>query len=101
LGVSVEINPGLFRFGAVYGNFRREVASDSTNLDAVPAYKRKGYSFKIGVGNQENYFDFILFKAKDDTLSAPGFTVEDNVLPAENLVVGVSSRISTKSKLFF
>jgi hypothetical protein len=101
LGVGVEINPGLFRFGAVYGNFRREVASDSTNLDAVPAYKRKGYSFKIGVGNQENYFDFILFKAKDDTLSAPGFTVEDNVLPAENLVVGVSSRISTKSKLFF
>ncbi len=100
LGVGVEINPGLFRFGAVYGNFRREVGTDSTNLDAVPAYKRKGYSFKIGVGNQDNYFDFILFKAKDDTLSAPEFTMEDNVLPAENLVVGISSRISTKSNLF-
>ncbi len=100
MGVGVEINPGLFRLGAVRGNFRRDVASDSTNLNAAPAYKRKGYGIKLGVGNKNNYIDFILFKAKDDTLSANGFSQKGNVLPAENLVIGVSSRINTKNKLF-
>ena len=101
LGVGVEMNPGLFRFGAVYGNFQREVASDSTNLNAVPAFKRKGYAYRLGIGNKSSYFDFILFKAKDDTLSADGFNLNDNVLPAENLVLGISSRIQTKAKIFF
>jgi len=92
LGGGLELTPGKFRFAAMYGRFTRAVREDVAQqfITSVPVYERKGYSAKIGVGTAQNFFDLILFKAKDDTLSFPN--APSTLNPAENVVLGMNSR---------
>ncbi len=101
LGVGAELNPGNFRFGAVYGRFQKAIAEDSTlSYDSalyrqpIPSYKRMGYSVKVGVGNEKNYFDLIYFKGSDDLTSIPYQPVMYDVTPGENAVFGISSKFT-------
>lgn len=101
LGVGAELNPGKFRFGAVYGRFKKAVAEDSTLvLDStlyrrpIPSYKRTGYGIKVGVGGEKNYFDLIYFKGADDLTSIPYRPVYYDVDPGENAVLGFSSKFT-------
>lgn len=92
LGGGVEARPGNFRFGFVMGRFMKAVEDDSLNLHyVIPAFRRPGYSVKVGYGTQSNYLDLILFKARDDTTSIGRPDNSSGVLPAENLVLGVKS----------
>lgn len=92
LGGGVDLNPGKFRFSAMYGRFTRAVREDVANqfIQSTLAYQRKGLAAKIGVGTPQNYFDFIIFKAHDDSSSLPG--APDRVKPGENAVFGISSK---------
>jgi hypothetical protein len=70
LGAGVELNPGIFRLAGAYGRFKQKTIPNTANpLDTLYAPTRKGYSFKIGVGNQKNYFDLIFLQIADDSLS--------------------------------
>ena len=106
LGVGVEANPGLLRFGAVYGRFKEAIEEDTisgidTNLYQmpIPSYKRMGYAFKIGIGNDKNYFDIIYFKATDDTNSIPYKPVKYELEPGENAVIGLSNKTTLLKSL--
>lgn len=101
LGGGVELNPGLLRIGAVYGKLNRAIEANLADPDRVPAFRRTGYAARLGVGNQTNYFDFILLKAADDLLSIGTVPEMQNVLPAENLALGVSSKLRIAKKLNF
>lgn len=107
LGGGVEINPGLFRLGVVYGRFARAVAEDPTAFDPRirfirPAYKRMGYGAKIGVGNANNFFDIAFFKATDQLSSIPPVSANARIHPQDNLTVGVKSQFGMfQKKLFF
>lgn len=101
LGGGVELNPGLLRIGAVYGKFNRAIEANLADPDRVPAFRRTGYSARLGVGNQTNYLDFILLKVADDLLSISSVPEEQNLLPAENLAIGVSSRLRIAKRLSF
>lgn len=95
LGAGIEINPSLFRFGAMYGRFNPAINENLLSKEVQqPQYKRRGWATKIGVGNADNYFDFIFLAARDvsgsiapikDTLSQLNYT------PAENVVFGIMS----------
>jgi hypothetical protein len=91
LGIGVEINPSLFRFGAMYGRFNPAVKEDLTKNTVTPQYKRRGFAFKIGVGNEKNFFDFIFLKAKDVEKSIPTVSDLQNFPPQENAVFGMNS----------
>ncbi|HNW50356.1 MAG TPA: hypothetical protein PKH79_04685 [Prolixibacteraceae bacterium] len=70
LGAGVELNPGNFRFAGVYGRFKQKTIPNTINpADTLYAPTRKGYSFKVGVGSQTNYFDLIFMHIADDSLS--------------------------------
>jgi hypothetical protein len=70
LGAGVELNPGKFRFGAVYGRFNQKTIPNSVNpQDTLQTPVRKGYSVKIGLGSAKNYADLIFLQIADDTLS--------------------------------
>ncbi|MDT8322935.1 MAG: hypothetical protein RRA94_02400, partial [Bacteroidota bacterium] len=91
LGAGVEMNPGILRFGLMYGRFQRAVEEDtSATRFVVPAYARSGYSARLGIGSSANYFDVIMLKAKDDAASLRRQPTSSLVLPGENLVLGVS-----------
>lgn len=103
LGGGIELNPGLFRLGVVYGRFARAVAEDSTALDprirfVRPAYRRMGYGAKIGIGNATNYFDLVAFKASDDLSSIPTPSARSRVQPQENISVGAKSQFGLFNK---
>lgn len=96
LGGGVELNPGKLRLGFIYGRFNKAIEADPNQplaLAQQPAYKRTGYSVKVGVGTERNHFDLIFLNAKDHVNSlsmAPTATLT----PSANMVLGFSSRFS-------
>ncbi|WP_461068773.1 hypothetical protein [Spirosoma horti] len=95
LGGGVELNPGKLRLGAVYGRFNKAISTNLAEPDIIPAYGRTGYAVKVGYGKPANYVDLIMLRAKDDStsiVSAPQ-SVSQTVTPAENLVVGLTTRL--------
>ncbi|MFN8301762.1 MAG: hypothetical protein U0U46_04675 [Saprospiraceae bacterium] len=97
LGGGVELRPGKFRFGAVYGRFRkaRETGSADANVFYPTAYRRTGYALKIGVGTDRSFFDLLYFRAKDDAQSLQNTAAADSlgVTPGENAVLGFNTRL--------
>jgi len=91
-GGGIELNPGKFRFAAMIGRFNKAVREDSTQqfVRPQPAYKRTGFSTKIGFGTDANFIDFIILKAKDDASSYTD--APERLRPAENALFGINSR---------
>lgn len=99
LGAGIELNPGIFRFGAVYGNFNQKTVPNTINPnDTLQSPTRKGYSFKIGVGSQNNFFDLIFLQIKDDTLSLDKNTYNSKP-PQANSVIGARFKFTFFKKL--
>ena len=94
LGAGIEMNPGNFRFGFIAGRLQRSVEEDTSAAFVVPAYERSALSGKIGYGTEENHIDLIMLKGKDDPASLSRPVIYADVRPAENLVAGVSGRLS-------
>ncbi|MBN1447055.1 MAG: hypothetical protein JXA28_03925, partial [Bacteroidetes bacterium] len=91
LGAGLEANPGIVRFGLMYGRLQRAVEEDSGAARLLlPAYERTGWSARLGIGDNANYFDVIMLKAKDDPASLRRAPTSSLVLPGENLVLGFS-----------
>ena len=72
LGIGIEANPKYFRSGILFGRINRgSNINDTTKLDSLavltyqPSYKRLGLAVKIGAGTENNYVDFIYFRAWD------------------------------------
>ncbi|GAB4008489.1 hypothetical protein GCM10028808_14730 [Spirosoma migulaei] len=95
LGGGVELNPGKLRLGAVYGRFNKAISTNLAEPDIIPAYQRTGYAVKVGYGKPGNYVDLIMLRAKDDSASIVSVpqSVTQTVVPAENLVVGLTTRL--------
>ena len=97
LGGGVELRPGKLRLGFVYGRFNKAIEEDLNQpllLAQQPAYKRTGYSAKLGFGSDRNHFDFIYLNAKDDVNSLSSKPTSLLITPAENMVLGLSSKFS-------
>ena len=95
LGAGVEAEPGIFRFGFVYGRFLKAINQplDTLSGDIVtPTFARRGVAAKIGVGTYNNFVDLIFFKGEDDSTSVDTPLQFSGVKPAENLVYGIKSR---------
>lgn len=104
LGAGVELNPGKWRAGFVYGRFNRATVIDTTTQALVPfSFSRKGYAAKLGYGTARNYFDLSFLKAKDDSTTRPNGILPDalNVLPEANAVLGYSSRLGITKSIYF
>lgn len=94
LGAGIELNPGIFRFSAMYGRLQEAAKLDSTQYYyQTPTFRRMGYGIKMGLGTERTYVDLIYFRAKDD---ANSLQLPDSVrgTPGENLVVGLSGRLA-------
>jgi hypothetical protein len=101
LGAGVEMHPGKFRFGAVYGRFRKTTVAYENAIDNTRNLNRKGFAIKLGVGSEKTFVDLIVMKVNDDSTTAirkPGEVYN----PAEsNLVTGLNSRITFSKKVWF
>jgi hypothetical protein len=101
-GAGIELNPKKFRFGFLYGRLNRSVEEDLTSLETqTPAFKRMGYSTRFGFGTETSHVDLIYLKGKDDENSLNSIPTKTEVLPAENVVIGLSSKVKFTEKLFW
>ncbi len=103
LGAGVELHPGIFRFGFIYGKFNRATGIDSTSKALQPfTYSNSGFATKIGVGKGSSFLDFSLLKAKDDSTSEhPTGNYVGLVTPAENIVIGVNGQTRFLTNFIF
>ncbi len=98
LGGGLELKPGKWRVGLMYGRLNRAVAEDSIMGASQygyirPVYRRMGYAAKLGYGTSAKYVDLLVFKAKDDTNSIAPVSLASQVEPEENLAVGIKSQL--------
>ncbi len=104
-GAGVELNPGLFRFGFVYGRLQRKTntAIKLTNplTDTLTSFSRKMYSVKIGVGNRKTFFDLIFLKAADDSTTLDSTAINRDKYPSANVVGGINTHIAFSKTLHF
>jgi hypothetical protein len=95
LGGGVELNPGKLRLGFIYGRFNKAIEQDPLQplaLAQQPAYKRTGYSLKLGYGTEQNHVDLTYLHSKDDIHSLSSRPDSGLLNPAENMVLGLSTR---------
>jgi len=101
-GAGVELNPGKFRFGALYGRLNRAVEEVLNSPEAItPAYKRMGYSARIGYGTETSHVDLIMLKGEDDPNSLTTIPTQEVVLPSENVVAAISSKMKFSDHIFW
>ena len=105
LGGGVEVNTAYkpdgpktgLRFGFMYGRLNRSTALDSAQFAnplafrPLPSYTRMAYAAKVGVGNNDGYFD-ISYLYGWDVESSLTSAQRDSVAPQRNTAVGFSWR---------
>src|SRR5450631_2698196 len=105
LGAGVELTPGKFRMGFMYGRLNRATTLDTTTQSLAPiSFTRKAFAIKLGYGTENNFIDISMLKGKDDPGSLSlGKTTLDSlaVAPAANTVLGISTRLSLTKNIFF
>lgn len=98
LGGGVELTPGKLRFAAMAGRFQRARLGNDGQQFFLPSYRRFGYGVKLGLGTERNFVDLLFFKAKDDPNSIQSVD-SVGITPAENAVIGLTSRFTMWRKL--
>ena len=96
LGAGVELNPGKLRLGFVYGRLNKAIDENSTQPLSfqTPTYLRTGYAAKVGYGTESNHVDVTFLNAKDDPNSLKNIPAITELHPAENIVLGITSKFS-------
>lgn len=93
LGGGVELTPGNWYFGAMYGQLKK--ATDF-GPDTLPnpdgSFRRMGYGVKGGYNGQNSQLNLTVFNARDEW--SPGMAVPDSttIKPMENTVTSLGGR---------
>jgi hypothetical protein len=102
LGAGIDLKPGKFRFGFMYGRFNRAVGMEQSGAAySTPSFERKGWSTKIGYGSQQNFVDLVLVRAQDDANSITLDSTANSLNAAANMVVGLNSKLKFSKSLSF
>lgn len=101
LGGGFDFKPSILRLAGMYGRLQRAVEEDTTRFDIEPAYKRFGYAGKIGIGSEREFIDLTVLYAEDDSNSLRTVPLRSFLYPAENLVLGLNTRVAIIEQLWF
>lgn len=92
-GGGVELTPkGSFSISAMYGRLLKATEDDG-QPQTLPAFKRIGYGSKLGWKKDDYKIGVIGFYAKDDISSITTIPDDRNIVPKENLVVGIDGAV--------
>lgn len=105
LGAGVELTPGKFNFGFMYGRLSHAVTDVSifNNLNnTVPVYNRNGYAFKLGYGDEKANISFSFLNGNDKLNSANlQIKQQTNATAASNQAFGVHGQVKFLKHLTF
>jgi len=90
LGGGVELRPdGPWSVSAMAGRLQKPIAAD-TAAGNDPMYQRFGYGTNVGYNGDCCQLNLILFKSKDDPNSIDFVPEDSEVMPEENMVIGLN-----------
>ena len=101
LGAGVELTPGKFRLAAMYGKFNQNSDYDPYMADSIPRYTRRGWAAKVGYGTEKTFVDVSLMRIADNTENYEPPVNPAAPTPAQNLALGLTSKIALTPKLSF
>jgi hypothetical protein len=103
LGGGIELTPGKFRFGAMYGRLNKATQVDTTTGVLQPySFSRKGYALKLGYGSDEKFIELSFLSAHDDSSSVKK-NIPDSaktITPAANAVASIRGAYSFARKFY-
>jgi len=94
-GAGIELTPGKFRIGFMYGKFRREKGFSTINpYDDFDQndYSRKGYAAKLGYGTTKNFVDVVFMRIADNMDDYANNTL--NINPESNVIASAITKFS-------
>src|SRR6478736_5330851 len=95
LGAGVDATPNeKWKISGMYGRLLKAVQPDTTNSRNLPAFEQWGYGLKAHYGDKMKFLDLTMFRAKDQITSLPYVPENQNVLPQENLGLGVGGGVT-------
>ena len=99
LGGGIELNPGIFRFAASYGRFKRDIDPTSfSDVFARASYNRWGLAGKIGFGKEHKFVDLIILRVGDLRSSLDAVSA-GTITPAENAILSIHTKQRIWKKL--
>lgn len=100
LGTGLELTPGKFRFSAMYGLIPTSEPRDLSLFEINrEVFNRWATTYKVGYGDDNNFLDIILMKAKD---REDYFQIDSDSLliaPQENMVIGLNGKTTLFKKI--
>jgi hypothetical protein len=99
LGAGLEAKPGKFRLAAVFGKFNQTSQYDLLMADSIPKLTRLGWAAKIGYGTEKTFVDVSMLRIGDNKKNFVPSDNPDYPVPAQNMALGLTSRISLTPKL--
>ena len=102
MGIGFDLSPKdeIFKIKMIYGRFSKAIDTILPG-NFSKTFERWGYGINTIVGNDNNNFGLILFKAKDITTSISGFDTLVTSQPADNLVFGITTKHKIDKNLTF
>ena len=94
LGAGVELTPGKWRIGALYGKFNQNSDYDPYKAKVIPLLTRKGWAFKVGYGTEKTFLDFSMLKIADNDTKYQPSVDPDIPTPAQNLAMGLHGKLT-------
>ena len=94
LGAGLEMTPGKWRLGALYGKFNQNSDYDPYKAKEIPMLTRKGWAVKIGYGTEKSFLDLSFLRIADDDKKYQPSTDPDIPTPAQNFVIGVHGKVT-------
>ncbi len=104
VGGGIELNPGKFRFAALYGELKRATDGGLLSLNdryTRPVFKRMGLTSRIGYGTSDNFIDLVFLKGWEDSDRANLLTDSMRIYPEENLCFGLNTEQRFAKKWYF
>lgn len=108
LGGGIDLKPGKWRISAMYGRFNKATPLDTVRNLYIEnfAYRRTGFAVRAGYGSENNFFELISLKARDDDrrieVTSQAWLDSMRITPAENWVTGYRTRFTfLKGKFIF
>jgi hypothetical protein len=99
LGAGVEMTPGKWRIGALYGKFNQNSDYDPYKAKEIPLLTRKGWALRLGYGTEQSFLDFSILKIGDNDKNYQPSTDPDIPTPEQNLAMAVHGKITIAKNL--
>jgi hypothetical protein len=99
LGAGVELTPGKWRIGALYGKFNENSDYDPYKAKTIPLLTRKGWALKFGYGTENSFLDLSILRIGDNDKKYQPSIDPDLPTPQQNFATGIHGRITIVKNL--